>query len=94
VQVSQPRWPCYKLQMHTGQPQLVKRFVDSGRCGWYLRVLEPGTAPTHGEIAIIERDPLAIPVGVAFRVRREPDADPDLFARVMSHPKLADGWRG
>jgi MOSC domain-containing protein YiiM len=93
LQISQPRWPCYKLRMHTGQPRMVKCFVASGRSGWYLRVLEAGTAPTSGEITIVERDPTAIPVGVAFAARRDPGADPELFARVMSHPKLAEAWR-
>jgi MOSC domain-containing protein YiiM len=93
LQISQPRWPCFKLRMHTGQPQMVKRFVASGRSGWYLRVLEPGTAPTSGQITIVERDPLAVPVAVAFRARRDPDIDQETFARVMSHPLLADAWR-
>jgi MOSC domain-containing protein YiiM len=93
LQVSQPRWPCFKLRMHTGVSSMIKRFVASGRSGWYLRVLEPGSAPASGEMTVIERDPEAIPVALAFAVRSNPETDPEVFARVMAHPALADGWR-
>jgi len=93
LQVSQPRWPCFKLRLHTGVSSMVKRFVASGRSGWYLRVLATGTAPASGEITVLERDQEAIPVALAFAVRRDPESDPDAFARVMAHPALAEGWR-
>jgi MOSC domain-containing protein YiiM len=92
LQVSQPRWPCYKLAMHTGYTDMVKRFVAWGRSGWYLRVLEEGEAPTVGRIAVETRDPAGITVDLAFRTRRGLEDDATL-ARVMAHPLLADAWR-
>lgn len=59
LQVTQPRGPCYKLAMVTGRPDLVKRVIQSGRTGWYLRVLRPGTAPVAGPIAVVSRQPNA-----------------------------------
>ncbi|WP_407641722.1 MOSC domain-containing protein [Amycolatopsis panacis] len=50
VQVSQPRSPCFKLAMRTGRKDVVPAMIDTGRCGWYLRVLEPGTVPTSGPV--------------------------------------------
>jgi len=93
LQISQPRWPCYKLEMHSGHPELVDAFLSSGRCGWYVRVLEPGTAPTSGEITVIARDPLAVTVREAFEARRDRSSDPDAFERVRSHPYLAAAWK-
>lgn len=55
LQVTQPRSPCFKLAMVTGRPELIKRFVESGRTGWYLRVLQPGRVPTVGPIYVVER---------------------------------------
>jgi MOSC domain-containing protein YiiM len=92
LQVSQPRWPCYKLAMHTGHDDMVKRFVASGMSGWYLRVLEEGEAPTAGPIAVESRDPEGVTVDLAFRARRRL-LDDDTTARVMAHPLLAEGWR-
>jgi MOSC domain-containing protein YiiM len=55
VQVSQPRQPCYKLAMKTGRRDVVPAMIDSGRSGWYLRVLRPGTVPTSGAVELVER---------------------------------------
>ncbi|WP_425388648.1 MOSC domain-containing protein [Amycolatopsis jejuensis] len=55
VQVSQPRNPCYKLAMRTERKDIVPAMIDSGRCGWYLRVLRPATVPTRAPLEIVER---------------------------------------
>lgn len=93
LQVSQPRWPCFKLDMHSGVEALMKQLIKTGRSGWYLRVLEPGTAPTAGKIELIERDPLDITVRDAFNARRDPALDPVRYAEIMAHPRLAKAWR-
>lgn len=91
LQVSQPRWPCYKLAMHSGHDDMVKRFVASSRSGWYFRVLHAGTAPVPGPIEVVERDPLAVSVHLAFAIKTSGDeAD---RARVLAHPLLAAAWR-
>ncbi|MGI8403448.1 MAG: MOSC domain-containing protein [Thermomicrobiales bacterium] len=91
LQVSQPRWPCYKLVMHTGFEDMVQRFVTSGRSGWYLRVLEPGMVPVSGPIELVAKDPLGVSVHLAFDVKTS--GDKDALARVMAHPLLAAAWR-
>ncbi len=55
VQVSQPRQPCFKLAMKTGRKDVTPLMIDSGRSGWYLRVLRPGTVPTSGPVELAER---------------------------------------
>jgi MOSC domain-containing protein YiiM len=92
LQVSQPRWPCFKLALHTERPDMVKRFVASGRSGWYLRVLEEGVAPTTGSITVEQRDPREVSVLMAFLAARG-DLDPALFDRANGHPALANAWR-
>ncbi|MGC4190816.1 MAG: MOSC domain-containing protein [Thermomicrobiales bacterium] len=91
LQVSQPRWPCSKLAMMSGRLDMVKRFVDAGRSGWYLRVLEEGIAPVVGPIHLVERDPLGISVYLAFAVKT--NGDEEDRARVYAHPSLADAWK-
>lgn len=92
LQISQPRWPCHKLALHSGHPDMVKRFVAAARSGWYLRVLEEGVAPTSGEIAIVERDPLGVSVRMSFLAARG-DLDSKAFAVANNHPALAAAWR-
>jgi MOSC domain-containing protein YiiM len=42
LEVTQPRMPCYKLGIRFRRPDMPKRFHASGRCGWYLAVLQEG----------------------------------------------------
>lgn len=42
VQISQPRSPCYKLNLRFDVVDLACQMQKSGRTGWLLRVLQPG----------------------------------------------------
>jgi MOSC domain-containing protein YiiM len=55
VQVSQPRSPCFKLAMKTGRKDIIPALIESGRTGWYLRVLETGRVLTSGAMTLVER---------------------------------------
>jgi MOSC domain-containing protein YiiM len=92
LQVSQPRWPCYKLAMHTGHVDMVKLFVAAGRSGWYLRVLEEGEAPVSGSIQLLGRDPAGLTIHQCYRANRG-ELSPEERARVLSHPLLASSWK-
>src|SRR2546428_10535425 len=37
-QITQPRMPCFKLGIRFGRDDMVKRFLQSGRTGFYLAV--------------------------------------------------------
>lgn len=52
LEVSVPRSPCQTFQQHLGVPAWVKRFAAHGRCGVYLRVVEPGTVRAGDEITL------------------------------------------
>lgn len=43
LRVSQPREPCYKFNVTMGFNTAVKAMAQSGLCGFYLSVDEPGT---------------------------------------------------
>ena len=95
VQVSQPRAPCFKLAMHAGRKDVGPRMTASGRCGWYLRVLEPGTVPTHGPLALHDRVPNAPSVAESFAAMfgTKGDTADEVVARVVASPALASSWR-
>ncbi len=56
LQVSQPRFPCFKLGIKLSDPLMVRRFQQSGRSGFYCRVLEEGAIEAGQTIDVIERD--------------------------------------
>jgi MOSC domain-containing protein YiiM len=92
LQVSQPRSPCYKLAMVTDRPDILKRLVESGRTGWYLRVLQPGRVPVSGPIHIVERHPAGVTVADVHRAALLGASRAELEAAVRVRP-LAEGWR-
>jgi MOSC domain-containing protein YiiM len=55
LQVSQPRSPCWKLARKWQTSDLPKRLVQSGRSGWYYRVLQEGTVESGSDIKLLER---------------------------------------
>lgn len=94
LQVSQPRWPCFKLALHRERADIQGLFRHSGRTGWYLRVLDPGEVPAAGPIEVVRTDERAITVADAHHamddVHRQ---DPDRLRAVADHPQLAEQWR-
>jgi MOSC domain-containing protein YiiM len=55
VQVTQPREPCFKLGLRFEDPQMLRAMIQSGRSGWYVRVLNPGEIEAGSPIALQER---------------------------------------
>src|SRR5690606_5752528 len=55
VQVSQGRQPCWKLNRRFGIEDMARRVQQSGRTGWYYRVLEPGIVASGDRLELIDR---------------------------------------
>ena len=55
LQVSQGRQPCWKLSFRFGIKNMARRVQDSGRTGWYYRVLQPGTVAPGDRLVLIDR---------------------------------------
>ena len=43
IVVTQPRLPCFKLSMKFGRTDMITRFLESGRTGFYFAVLREGS---------------------------------------------------
>lgn len=61
--ISEPRQPCYKFEAAMGFKQAAKMMAQSGYCGFYLSVINPGTiaagqswelVPGQQEVSITE----------------------------------------
>jgi MOSC domain-containing protein YiiM len=53
--VSQPRTPCWKLARRWNVPDLPRRFLRSGRTGWYLRVAQEGHVQRDAVFELLAR---------------------------------------
>lgn len=55
LQVSQGRQPCWKLNRRFDTPDMAWRVQQSGRTGWYYRVLAPGTVAPGDQLELVDR---------------------------------------
>ncbi len=55
LEVCQPRKPCWKIEHRFGEKRMVKRILATGRCGWFYRVVEDGTAQAGDSLELVER---------------------------------------
>jgi MOSC domain-containing protein YiiM len=53
LEVTQPRFPCYKLGVKFGDMGIVQRFQHSGRSGFYLKVRSKGEIEAGDTISLI-----------------------------------------
>jgi MOSC domain-containing protein YiiM len=94
LQISQPRWPCFKLAHRTGHLDMIRRLVDSNRSGWYMRVLQPGTISADTPVELVKVDPAGISVRQAFRALiNRTSLDDEARDHLTSHPALSQAWR-
>lgn len=65
--VTQPRFPCYKLGIKFGSMDIVKRFLASGRSGFYLAVSKEGGVAAGDPLQLITHDANNLTVAEVFR---------------------------
>ena len=93
-QVTQPRLPCFKLAARIGLPGFPKVFLQSGRTGFYLRVLEEGVISAGDSIRRIEvQGPRRITIAEFTKLYRDHEASNDLVADALSLETLPESWK-
>src|SRR6266481_2018769 len=97
VVVTQPRLPCHKLGLKFQSDDMVRRFLASGRTGFYLAVTREGDVGAGDEIKAIARDPNAVPVSEITRLyvaKRYGDDDVASVRRALRVAALPESWKG
>jgi MOSC domain-containing protein YiiM len=96
VVVTQPRLPCYKLGIRFESDDMVKRFFEARRTGFYLAVTREGEVGAGDEINIVSHDPDAVPVSQITRLyaeKRYDDGDVAWVYRALHIPALPESWK-
>ena len=93
VQASQPRQPCRTLAARYGRDDLIKLVVDSGRTGFYFRVLEEGDVEKGAVLILKERDPRAVSVSFANLTYHHDRKNCNAVEKVLAVPALSASWR-
>jgi MOSC domain-containing protein YiiM len=91
--VTQPRMPCFKLGIRFGRADMVKRFLHSGRNGFYFAVAEEGEVAAGDSIEQIARDENGVTVSDIVELYTADAAKQDVLQRVSELPSLPESWR-
>ena len=55
LEVSEPRFPCWKLGARFADPKMLKRFAAARRPGAYLRIIDEGTLEAGDAVGLVSR---------------------------------------
>jgi len=91
--VTQPRMPCFKLGVRFGRDDMVKRFLRSGRTGFYLAVLREGEVAGGNPIEFAGRDDHSVTVADIAALYASDLNSEDLLLRAVEVPALPESWK-
>ena len=93
VMVTQPRMPCYKLALKFDRRDIIKRFLQSERTGFYLAVLKEGEVGAGDEFEPLARDPHEVRVSDITRLYTRERHNAALLRRAIAAEALPESWR-
>jgi MOSC domain-containing protein YiiM len=91
--VTQPRMPCFKLGIRFGRADIIKRFLHSGRNGFYFAVAEEGEVAAGDSIESIARDENGVTISDIVELYTGDVSKQDLLQRVSELSALPETWR-
>jgi MOSC domain-containing protein YiiM len=91
--VTQPRMPCYKLGIRLGRPDIVKRFLKSGRCGFYFAVTLEGEVGAGDSIERIASAQEGLTVADVVNLYTVDSENQELLRRATQSSILPESWR-
>lgn len=93
LEVSQGRQPCWKLNLRFDVADMARRVQDTGRTGWYFRVIEPGLIAAGDDGRLIARpNPTWFLTRVSHLFYHDRMNRPAL-AELAELPGLPENWR-
>lgn len=95
VEVSQGRQPCWKIDHRFQRKGVTARVIQTGRSGWYYRVLEPGAVGEGDTLELAERPYPEWTVARVFAllIAGGHKAEPEALRDLAAMPVLAASWR-
>ena len=89
LEVSEPRFPCWKLGVRFGDPLMLKRFAQARRTGTYLRIVEDGSLRPGDAVRVVSRPAHDLTIGAFSHAFL---ADRSQLPRLLI-PEVSESWR-
>jgi MOSC domain-containing protein YiiM len=96
VVVTQPRFPCFKLGMRFESDDMVDRFLESRRTGFYFAVVREGEVGAGDAIERVAQDPNAVAVSEITRLyiaKTYGEDDLASLERALRVEALTENWK-
>jgi len=93
-EVTQPRLPCFKLAAKFERDDIIKRFLESRRSGFYLRVLREGILEAGVAIDLIQSESTRVTIRELVDLYINKNPGREQIERVLSARGLSASWRG
>jgi MOSC domain-containing protein YiiM len=83
IQVTQPREPCTTFAAKMGSTNILEQFVNHGRPGTYVRVLEPGNVSVGDTLELLEKAVNSISVADFFKIIFDQEKNQEHLKRIV-----------
>lgn len=93
IQVTGPRYPCWKIERRWGLAGLTARAAETGRTGWYCRVLQEGMIEPGTSIKLIERPYPQWTVALTNDFGHSRNKDVETARALAACPLLVEWWQ-
>ena len=93
LQISQPRQPCWKQAKRWGIKDLVVQMIETGRTGWYHRVLTEGPVSPGDEVSLLTRPHPDWTVARANQVMHAEKSNAALAQALCGLAELSASWK-
>ncbi len=93
IQVTGPRWPCWKIERRWGLEGLTARVAATGRTGWYCRVLREGMIEPGAPIMLIAQPFPEWTVGLTNDIGHSRNRDAATARSLAECPLLNQWWQ-
>jgi len=93
VMVTEPRMPCYKLGLRFGRSDIIKKFLQSERTGFYFSVLQEGEVGAGDRFELIEKNAPGVRASDVTRLYVRDKSNTELLRRAIGTKALPESWR-
>lgn len=93
VELSQGRQPCWRLNLRFGLGDMARRVQDTGRTGWYFRVVGPGEIAAGADLTLVRRPHPAWTLRRVHRLLYRETLDLEALAEFALLPSLSPSWQ-
>jgi len=93
LQVIQPRFPCFKLNIRFGLQDMIERFMEQKRNGIYFKVVEEGVIDVNDEVRLIELSSCDVTINDYVNCYYSKGSNKSVVKALLAFPGLPERHR-